>query len=173
MLLLTVGSLISQLKDCGDGGLALTGTTKGYILKTINCTLTSFAGVYCEKFLKHTNDSIHYQNLQLYFWGVLFAAGTLVVSAVQGSTSASELWRGHNALSISLIMNYAFVGLATAFVLKYLDNIAKNFAAVSAMFVAAFASHAMFGEEITIHLLIGLAISAMAAELYVKHSQMS
>mmetsp|Transcript_19329 Transcript_19329/g.53882 ORF Transcript_19329/g.53882 Transcript_19329/m.53882 type:complete len:398 (-) Transcript_19329:120-1313(-) len=172
VLLLTLGSLISQLKDCGDGGLSLTGTTKGYILKTVNCTLTSFAGVYCEKFLKHTNYSIHWQNLQLYFWGALFATISMFVHSFQSGAGIEELWRGHNLLSITLIFNYASVGLATAFVLKYLDNIAKNFAAVTAMFVAALAAYMVFGEPLSLHLLIGLVLATMAAELYVKHNTM-
>eukprot|EP00951_Prasinocladus_malaysianus_P006995 scaffold49976_cov36-Prasinocladus_malaysianus.AAC.1 len=171
--LLTIGSVISQLKDCSDGGFSMTGTTKGYVLKSINCTLTSFAGVFCEKFLKHTTDSIHYQNLQMYFWGTVLAAISLVASAVQHRHGLSELWSGHNVLSVTLIFNYAFVGLATAFVLKYLDNIAKNFAAVSAMFAAAIAGYIMFEEPLTVHMLGGLAIAAMAADIYVQHNHLS
>ena len=173
VLLLTMGSLISQLKDCGDGGLSLTGTTKGYILKTVNCTLTSFAGVYCEKFLKTTTYSIHWQNLQLYFWGALFATISMAIHSFQSGAGIEELWRGHNLLSITLIFNYASVGLATAFVLKYLDNIAKNFAAVTAMFVAAFAAFMLFDEPLSLHLLIGLILASMAADLYVKHNVLS
>lgn len=172
IVLLTIGSLISQLQDCGDGGLMLTGTALGYGLKALNCTLTSFAGVYCEKFLKQTTDSIHYQNLQLYFWGTLFASLTLFFSSMQTGTGVEELWRGQNLHSVLLMLNYAFVGLATAFVLKYLDNIAKNFAAVTAMFAAAFAAHALFGEELSMHLMIGLLVAAMAADLYMKHNQL-
>uniref|UniRef100_A0A061SCW7 Cmp-sialic acid transporter 1-like n=1 Tax=Tetraselmis sp. GSL018 TaxID=582737 RepID=A0A061SCW7_9CHLO len=173
ILLLTVGSLLSQLKDCSTGGFAMTGTAKGYLLKTVNCTLTSFAGVYCEKFLKHTSDSIHYQNLQLYFWGTLFASTSLVVSGSSSGGGLQELWRGQNLYSVSLIFNYAFVGLATAFVLKYLDNIAKNFAAVTAMFVAALAANVLFQEPLTIHLAIGLAVAGMAADLYVRHNRLA
>jgi UDP-galactose transporter len=174
VMLLMVGSMLSQLKDCTvEGGFAVTGTTLGYVLKAVNCFLTSLAGVYCEKFLKHSNDSIHYQNLQLYFWGSLFASGSLLVSSVRERSGLEELWRGQNVLSVTLILNYAFVGLATAFVLKYLDNIAKNFAAVAAMFAAAFAAWALFDESLSLHLYIGLGVCTMAGDLYVRHAYLS
>jgi hypothetical protein len=41
----------------------------------------------------------------------------------------SQLIHGHSVLSFALIANYAFVGIATSGVMKYLDNIAKTFAA--------------------------------------------
>eukprot|EP00873_Tetraselmis_striata_P012585 jgi/Tetstr1/432849/TSEL_022198.t1 len=173
VLLLTVGSMISQLKDCAPGGFAMTGTRLGYALKAVNCTLTSFAGVYCEKFLKHSNDSIHFQNLQLYFWGSAFATLSLLASAARSGAGLEMLWAGQNAFSVALIINYASVGLATAFVLKYLDNIAKNFAAVAAMFAAAFAAWALFDEALSLHLYIGLTICSMAADLYVRHASLA
>lgn len=71
-------------------------------------------------------------------------------------------------MSILLVFSLALTGLATAFVLKYLDNIAKNFAVVAAMFVAALVSVLWFDEKFTLHLGIGLAIASVATDLYVR-----
>ena len=77
-------------------------------------------------------------------------------------------WDGHDLMSVLLVFSLALTGLATAFVLKYLDNIAKNFAVVAAMFVAALVSVLFFDTKFTLHLGIGLAISCIATDLYVR-----
>jgi hypothetical protein len=58
------------------------GSALGYSLKLLNCMITASATVYNEKFMKSNDDSIHFQNLQLYFFGFLF--GTSVTATELG-----------------------------------------------------------------------------------------
>ena len=119
-------------------------------------------------FLKNSNQSIHWQNSQLYIWGLFFS---LTVLFTRGDPRGMAVfWDGHDMMSILLVFSLALTGLATAFVLKYLDNIAKNFAVVAAMFVAALVSVVFFDTKFTLHLGIGLAISCIATDLYVRDS---
>mmetsp|Transcript_32474 Transcript_32474/g.82985 ORF Transcript_32474/g.82985 Transcript_32474/m.82985 type:complete len:336 (+) Transcript_32474:235-1242(+) len=167
VLLLTIGSLLSQLKDCiTDGSTGFSGSVSGYSAQILTCWLSAAASVYCEVYLKNSNQSIHWQNAQLYIWGLIFSVFALMTRGDERGIAV--LWEGHDGLSMLLVCSLAFCGLATAFVLKYLDNIAKNFAVVAAMFVAALASVAWFNEKFTIHLGIGLTIASIATDLYVR-----
>ena len=60
----------------GCGGFM--GSTLGYSLKLCNSMITASATVYNEKFMKSNDDSIHFQNLQLYFFGFLFGTSVTV-----------------------------------------------------------------------------------------------
>lgn len=167
ILLLTIASLISQLKDCiSDGHGSFAGSVSGYAAQFLTCWLSAFASVFCEVFLKGSNQSIHWQNCQLYIWGLLFSFFALL--GASDARGLAVLWDGHDWLSATLVLTLALCGLATAFVLKYLDNIAKNFAVVGAMFLAALVSVLALGERFTLHLAIGLALASMATDLYVR-----
>jgi len=167
ILLLTVASLISQLKDCmTEGAGSFEGSLGGYGAQVLTCWLSAFASVFCEVFLKGSNQSIHWQNCQLYLWGLLFSGFALM--GARDERGIAVLWDGHDWLSATLVLALAFCGLATAFVLKYLDNIAKNFAVVGAMFLAALVSVLCLGESFTMHLGLGLSLASMATDLYVR-----
>mmetsp|Transcript_34416 Transcript_34416/g.97514 ORF Transcript_34416/g.97514 Transcript_34416/m.97514 type:complete len:331 (-) Transcript_34416:111-1103(-) len=167
VLLLTIGSLISQLKDCiSDGSSGFNGSVYGYLAQILTCWLSAAASVFCEVYLKTSNQSIHWQNSQLYIWGLIFSF--IALYSHGDPRGIAVLWDGHDPLSTTLVFSLALTGLATAFVLKYLDNIAKNFAVVAAMFVAALASVMWFNEKFTLHLGIGLAIASIATDLYVR-----
>jgi len=51
-------------------------------------------------------------------------------------------------------------------VMKYLDNIAKTFAATGAMFIVATLSIVKFGEPFRIELVLGCLIAAVAVDVY-------
>lgn len=167
ILLLTVGSLLSQLRDCiTEGSTGFQGSIAGYGAQQLTCWLSAAASVYCESYLKNSNQSIHWQNSQLYIWGLIFSVFALMGRGDERGIAV--LWDGHDLLSAILVCSMALTGLATAFVLKYLDNIAKNFAVVAAMFVAALVSVACFNEKFTLHLGVGLFIATIATDLYVR-----
>lgn len=49
VILLTFGSLISQLKDCiSDGNSGFNGSVYGYLAQQLTCWLSAAASVYCE-----------------------------------------------------------------------------------------------------------------------------
>ena len=49
VVLLTFGSLISQLKDCiSDGGTGFHGSAGGYVAQQLTCWLSAAASIFCE-----------------------------------------------------------------------------------------------------------------------------
>ena len=173
LFLLTVGCMVSQLGQArgkGEGGVdgsgMMVGSSLGYGLKLCNACLTALGSVFCEKFLKHLPNNFHFQNCMLYGWGVLFTTASVLVDGEVFQRGVARTFRGHSALTFLLICNYAFVGIATSGVMKYLDNIAKTFAATGAMFIVTAISIAKFGEPFRIELVLGALISAIAVDVY-------
>jgi UDP-sugar transporter A1/2/3 len=165
LLLLTIGCITSQFDHKrGDQGV-LVGSIFGYGLKILNSCLTAIASVYCEKFLKHVPNSFHFQNLLLYTWGAVFAMCSILIEG-EIFTSGTYIFRGHTCSTFLLICSYAFGGIATSGVLKYLDNIAKTIATSGSSFLVAFICVARFKEQFRIELIWGCLIASVAVDVY-------
>jgi UDP-sugar transporter A1/2/3 len=59
---------ISQVKGCGDTncGSLLAAPIQGYLLGILSACLSALAGVYTEYLMKKNQDSLYWQNMQLY-----------------------------------------------------------------------------------------------------------
>ena len=66
---------------------------QGYALGTLSAFLSALAAVYTEWVMKRTSDSLYWQNMQLYSFGVLFNALGLTIGDVRSGTSLL-LWCG-------------------------------------------------------------------------------
>ncbi|KAL2097750.1 hypothetical protein ACEWY4_006957 [Coilia grayii] len=92
------------------------------------CCSSGFAGVYFEKILKETPQSVWVRNIQLGLFGLIF--GLMVVFVNDGETvRESSMFQGYNGLTWTVVLLQAFGGLVVAAVMKYADNILKGFAA--------------------------------------------
>jgi len=166
LILVSLGCAVSQL---GCSNKSLTDSSIGYILKFVNILTTGLASVYNEKVLKSSQTtSVHLQNLVLYLWGVLFAVCSLFISSPSVFGNPKEILKGYSSITFCIVVNYALVGLATSFVLKYLDNIAKTFAAAASMFLVAIFSYIFFAETLTASLFIGMLIVVISCEVYYR-----
>lgn len=56
---------------------------QGYMLGVLSATLSATAGVYTEFLMKQNDDSLYWQNVQLYSFGVLFNASALTIDDFQ------------------------------------------------------------------------------------------
>ena len=83
----------------------------------------------CCSLQRGNRNPFHFQNVLLYGWGTVFTVFSVLIDGKLMVGGMSQLISGHSVLSFCLIANYAFVGIATSGVMKYLDNIAKTFAA--------------------------------------------
>ncbi len=70
LLLLLIGATTSQLDTCGSK--VLSAPMQGYLFGLLSASLSGFAAVYTEYIMKKNNDSLYWQNAQLYFFGVCF-----------------------------------------------------------------------------------------------------
>ncbi|GAB1288056.1 UDP-N-acetylglucosamine transporter [Apodemus speciosus] len=91
------------------------------------CFSSGFAGVYFEKILKETKQSVWIRNIQLGFFGSIF--GLMGVYVYDGElVSKNGFFQGYNQLTWIVVVLQALGGLVIAAVIKYADNILKGFA---------------------------------------------
>lgn len=168
---LACGTAVSQLPPCLAGGSESSGpkgsSLLGLLLSMVSCVLSAFGGIYSEKLLKDKpNDSIHWQNIQLYMWGVLFNLLGMFLHSGVDLLQSEGFFRGFNAWACAVVLNNALNGLAISAILKYADNIARVYAHAAAMLVTMVLSVFLFGQTPTPQLVIAVAVVAASAVQY-------
>ncbi|KAG6420202.1 hypothetical protein SASPL_116722 [Salvia splendens] len=68
IVLLAIGTTTSQVKGCGETSCdsLFSSPIQGYMLGVLSACLSALAGVYTEFLMKKNNDSLYWQNIQLY-----------------------------------------------------------------------------------------------------------
>uniref|UniRef100_A0AAX7UXA1 Solute carrier family 35 member A3a n=1 Tax=Astatotilapia calliptera TaxID=8154 RepID=A0AAX7UXA1_ASTCA len=93
----------------------------------VACFSSGFAGVYFEKILKESKQSVWVRNIQLGMFGLVF--GLLGMMAYDGErVRESGMFQGYNTVTWTVVALQALGGLVIAAVIKYADNILKGFA---------------------------------------------
>ncbi|XP_029309555.1 solute carrier family 35 member A3b isoform X1 [Cottoperca gobio] len=99
----------------------------GLMAVLMACVSSGFAGVYFEKILKETKQSVWVRNIQLGLFGFVFGFIGMIVYDGQ-SVSQSGMFEGYNTITCTVVALQALGGLVIAVVIKYADNILKGFA---------------------------------------------
>ena len=170
LILLVCGSIVTQLQPASQsfrenthGGFAWIG----YIAVCVNSLAAGLGGVYSEKLLKGKatghNESIHWQNCQLYFFGIVFG---LVSILLHTGDQLENMYDGFNVAAIGTVVAMATSGLLVSFVLKYLDNFAKCFVNALSMITVGVVHASMSGDGLQLPLLIGIVLTSIAIEQY-------
>ncbi len=125
----------------------------GFSILAIACFISGLSSVYFEKILKESrNDfgtSVWIRNVQLSVWS-LFPALFIGVVFNDGEHIAKDgFFAGYNWAVWAAILLQATGGILVAFVVKFADNIAKNFASSISILLSFFASVFFFDFEIT------------------------
>lgn len=158
ILQLTCGCATSQLPSAGAAAPSQQqhdSSMLGAMMTLASCGLSSLAGIYSEQLLKGSSDSIHWQNIQLYSWGVVF---NLAGMFVQDSAEISQkgLLGGYNGFTVAYVVSTALNGLVISAILKYADNIVRVYAHSLAMVVTMVLYTIFFHHPPTVQLLLGL-----------------
>uniref|UniRef100_A0A4W3GIF7 Major facilitator superfamily domain containing 14A n=1 Tax=Callorhinchus milii TaxID=7868 RepID=A0A4W3GIF7_CALMI len=99
----------------------------GLVSVLIACFSSGFAGVYFEKILKGSKQSVWIRNIQLGLFGSIF--GMMGVYVYDGERVKEDgIFQGYNNLTWIVVLLQALGGLVIAAVIKYADNILKGFA---------------------------------------------
>lgn len=112
----------------------------GLIAVLMACVSSGFAGVYFERLLKGTKQSVWVRNIQLGLFGFVF--GFVGMIAYDGqSVRQSGMFQGYNAITCTVVVLQAVGGLVVAVVIKYADNILKGFATSLSIIMSALISY--------------------------------
>jgi UDP-galactose transporter len=126
----------------------------GLLALILACALSGLAGVYFEKILKEPKGnmrktSVWVRNVQLSFYS-LWPALFIGVLFNDGEHIAKEgFFAGYNSVVWTAVVLQALGGITVALVIKYADNIAKNFATSVSIILSFLASVSLFDFEIT------------------------
>lgn len=138
----------------------------GLVSVLVACCSSGFAGVYFEKILKETKQSVWVRNIQLGMFGLIF--GIFGMLAYDGDRVLEHgMFQGYNTLTWIVVALQALGGLVIAAVIKYADNILKGFATSLSIILSTFISYFWLEDfEPTRVFFLGTLFVIMATFLY-------
>eukprot|EP00450_Noctiluca_scintillans_P023201 CAMPEP_0194530604 /NCGR_PEP_ID=MMETSP0253-20130528/67599_1 /TAXON_ID=2966 /ORGANISM="Noctiluca scintillans" /LENGTH=336 /DNA_ID=CAMNT_0039375857 /DNA_START=110 /DNA_END=1120 /DNA_ORIENTATION=- len=175
LLLLTLGSATTQLRLCDTSDATVpqmtpltifSGNPLGYLSAAVCVCVSATLGVYTEMFMKGSAASIHWQNFQLYIFGVIANGFVLVLRKEMGPGAATSLFHGFNLGAALSVAAAGGTGLAVSFLLRYADSIVKTYASVMCIPFTALVSFVAFGTAITSQLTFGSATIIISLVFY-------
>ena len=178
LIMLVIGCMVTQLRpNAVEGSHAVNqSVSAGYALVFVSAVASGAGGAFSEMLLKGTGsekqklsskeDSIHWKNMQLYVFGLMFGVVSLRRDAKSASLSDRNLFDGFNTFAYATVATLAICGLLVSFILKYLDNVAKCFCAALSMLCVALLDSAMKHEMIPLRVTLGIVLTGLALEQY-------
>ena len=113
----------------------------GHLLILVQCLCASVASCYNEKIMKlKFADSIHLQNVQLYFFGMLFNFLALFMHGNWERITTYGFFNGYDWVTILIILDAAMLGLSVSVILKFVDNMFHVFASSVAVITVSLLS---------------------------------
>ncbi|KAK4738878.1 hypothetical protein R3W88_002575 [Solanum pinnatisectum] len=172
IILLAVGTTTSQVKGCGEASCDsfFSSPIQGYLFGALSACLSALAGVYTEFLMKKNNDSLYWQNVQLYTFGSIFNMGRLLMDDFRSGFEEGPWWQrifnGYNMTTWLVVLNLGTTGLLVSWLMKYADNIVKVYATSMAMLLTMVLSVILFNFKPTVQLFLGIIICMMSLHMY-------
>ncbi|XBI11483.1 CMP-sialic acid transporter 1 [Aegilops tauschii subsp. strangulata] len=172
IILLAVGTTTSQVKGCGDAPCdsVFSAPFQGYMLGILSACLSALAGVYTEYLMKKNSDSLYWQNVQLYTFGVIFNMGWLVYGDFKAGFEMGPWWQrlfnGYSITTWIVVFNLGSTGLLVSWLMKYSDNIVKVYSTSMAMLLTMVLSVYLFNVRATVQLFLGIVICIISLQMY-------
>ncbi|XP_037828932.1 solute carrier family 35 member A3b isoform X2 [Kryptolebias marmoratus] len=149
LLLMTGVTLVQWPTESGGDSeqkiLTASSQFMGLMAVLMACVSSGFAGVYFEKILKETKQSVWVRNIQLGLFSFMF--GFIGMMAYDGqSVRQSGMFQGYNIITCTVVVLQAVGGLVIAVVIKYADNILKGFATSLSIIVSTLISYFILND---------------------------
>ncbi|KAI5647159.1 hypothetical protein M9H77_33164 [Catharanthus roseus] len=172
IVLLAVGTTTSQVKGCGEASCdsLFSSPIQGYMLGVLSACLSALAGVYTEYLMKKNNDSLYWQNVQLYTFGAIFNLGRIVFDDFRSGFEKGPWWQrlfnGYTITTWLVVLNLGSTGLLVSWLMKFADNIVKVYSTSMAMLLTMILSIYLFNFKPTLQLFLGIIICMMSLHMY-------
>lgn len=133
----------------------------------LTATLCSgMAGVYFEKMLKQSKQSLWQRNLVLALYSIGAGLAGLYFGPDKDLVLSQGFFHGYTPMVWTSIANNALGGMLIAAVMKYADNILKNFACGFSIMLTVIASFFLFGDSVSTMFASGVAVVVYSVLLY-------
>jgi len=152
----------AKSKGADDGSRQLLGLAA--VLSA--CALSGLAGVYTEKILKGSSMSLWARNAQLALCSMVIGFGGLIFSGDLTRVRSDGFFVGYNVWTVSSVVNNSFGGLLIAVVIKYADNILKNFSTAISIILTTIISATFMGVDVNSIFSIGVLTVCGSTFLY-------
>lgn len=155
LVVLVVGVALVQISAASpseksrksEGGSDSSRQVLGLIAVLSACLLSGFAGVYTEKILKGSTVSLWVRNAQLALCSLVIGSFCLLLSGDRVRVLSDGFFVGYNGWTVASVINNSFGGLLIAVVIKYADNILKNFSTAISIILTTLISANFMGLQ--------------------------
>lgn len=162
---LVVGVTLVTLNK-SEGGVAGGNWLLGMTASSFSGLSSAYAGVYFEKYVKGKHSaSLWVRNLQLSLYGLPLSIAYALVKD-QGAIMSRGMMQGFTWLTWAVVWCQVFGGLIVGMVVKYADNILKNFANAVSVILTVVLSIPLFGLIPSINFLLGVAVVLLSVFMY-------
>lgn len=176
LCVLVLGVVLVQLPrdvETSDSSSATTASSMlssnhllGFLAVLAACFTSGLAGVFMEKVLKGGSASMWLRNVQLAFFGALTAVFGIVTKD-GGTVMEGGLTRGYTWGVVLMFLTVAGGGLLAAVVLKYADNILRQFSTALSLLLTSTWSATLFEESVIDDMFfVGAGLTIFATFLY-------
>lgn len=163
---LVVGVTLVTLNKSSDGGVDGGNWLLGMTASSFSGLSSAYAGVYFEKYVKGKHSaSLWVRNLQLSLYGLPLSIAYALIKD-QGAIVSRGMMQGFTWLTWAVVWCQVFGGLIVGMVVKYADNILKNFANAVSVILTVVLSIPLFGLIPSINFLLGVAVVLLSVFMY-------
>lgn len=192
LVILTIGVVLTQIS--APQAHENSNSTYGFLAVLLAACTSGFSGVYFEKILKGSVQSLWIRNIQMGIFSVIAAYfGKIILiiffyfltfliyyynlgiymSGDGESVRQNGFFYGYNKVVWMVILLQALGGLIVAVVVKYADNILKGFASSFSIITSCIFSILIFDFKITMSFLLGSILVNWSIVLYADPNGLS
>lgn len=158
-----------KVKAAAESGAHLSSWFIGMLACSATGLSSAFAGVYFEQYVKGSNAaSLAVRNIQLGMYGVPLSTGYALAWDWRALQAGGAL-QGFDSLTWVVIVLSACGGLVVGSVVKYCDNVVKNFALAVSVILTTLAAIPVFGQWPTPAFLLGVVFVLLSLAMYSKN----
>jgi UDP-sugar transporter A1/2/3 len=172
--LLTAGVACVQISSIPAGKLqqenANLNLPVGLASTIAACCCSGLAGVYFELILKKSEVGLWVRNIQLGLYSIVigYAGYCFEINSLGDRAPEHGFFHGYTSITLFNIVVQSCGGLIIAVVIKFADNILKNFSTAISIIVSSVISWMFMGFNLTFLFAIGVALVNYAVYLYGK-----
>ena len=135
-----------------------------------NCLLSGFSGVYWEKMLKRSSESVWVKNAQLSFFSFFFGLITLFMFNGDALVNGGGFFQGYNWLVLVVVLLQSVGGLIVSVALAVTDSISKSFASSASIILTCIASMYLNDFQLSWQFVSGASLVMSSIYAYNKYA---